>query len=416
MSTIGIRPVSEIYKVSQAFGTNPGGHNPAGGHTGTDYAAPEGTPIVAIADGVVTHANWGTALPGDNSHAGYASRLYLEKASVGIGVVLMHDDVYSTYSHLSRTDLNIGDKVKQGDLLGYVGQTGLAYGSHLHFEILPRNPNYSNGLYGRINTAPYTTGKYFRNSTVANKPVVKTQSTTNGSGYPYTLITSLTSPNQSTRAYFGHTGRPTGIVWHWWNTPDKAGSAESTARWLSNSTSQVSAHYVVSGTTIYCLVSPEKAAWHSGTAKFNGSTIGIEVDPRLPKGTLETCAQLAYELETNYGSQLFYGHRDVNPGTQCPGVVYSKIPELIKMTNELVKNKGKAPIKVIPTTTKPVEVKPVAKTKSTRETNPTGWAVWSYKNPKVTNKDAYATLNENNKLLKEVNSKLDELLKDKDVA
>ncbi len=56
---MGIRPISESHPVTQYFGTNPGGNNPSGGHTGTDYGAPEGTPIVAIADGTVIFAGPG---------------------------------------------------------------------------------------------------------------------------------------------------------------------------------------------------------------------------------------------------------------------------------------------------------------------------------------------------------------------
>lgn len=189
-------------------------------------------------------------------------------------------------------------------------------------------------------------------------------------GYPYKLHTQWTSPNRSTRANFGHSGKPNSIVLHWWDTPARAGTFEGTVSWLCNPQSQVSAHYVVSGRNIACIVSPEEAAWHSGTTKFNGSSIGIEIDPNLPAGTMESVYQLCYELEQTYGSMLFYGHKDVNPGTACPGIIYNKIPEVINKVNALHKSGGKvatastpskqtskpkpAPSKTKPATTTPV--------------------------------------------------------------
>ncbi len=88
-------------------------------HKGVDLAAPEGTPIVAIADGVVTLAG---------RHGGY-----------GNAIGLRHDGQYSTlYGHLSRIrdGVKAGAKVVQGEVIGYVGSTGWATGPHLHYEFL----------------------------------------------------------------------------------------------------------------------------------------------------------------------------------------------------------------------------------------------------------------------------------------
>lgn len=88
-------------------------------HKGTDYAAPNGTPVVATSEGVVT----------------WAAR----NGSFGKLVVIQHGSRYeSKYAHLSDYAPNIkkGMKVKQGQVIGYVGATGAATGPHLHYEFL----------------------------------------------------------------------------------------------------------------------------------------------------------------------------------------------------------------------------------------------------------------------------------------
>lgn len=86
-------------------------------HLGTDYAAPHGTPIFAVADGLVTKA---TRSRGNGNY-----------------VKIKHDDVYQTqYLHMSRFGKGIrsGAHVKQGQTIGYVGSTGLATGPHVCFR------------------------------------------------------------------------------------------------------------------------------------------------------------------------------------------------------------------------------------------------------------------------------------------
>jgi len=96
-------------------------------HKGIDYAAPTGTPVRAVADSVVSFVG---------KQGGYGNL-----------VVLNHQPPYSTaYGHLSRFGKGIkrGSKVSQGQLIGYVGATGLASGPHLHYEFringVQRNP------------------------------------------------------------------------------------------------------------------------------------------------------------------------------------------------------------------------------------------------------------------------------------
>ena len=86
-------------------------------HLGTDYAAPKGTPIVAVGDGVISQARY--------------------KANNGNYVKMRHNSVYETqYLHMSKIKNGIrpGVRVSQGDVIGYVGSTGLATGPHVCFR------------------------------------------------------------------------------------------------------------------------------------------------------------------------------------------------------------------------------------------------------------------------------------------
>ena len=88
-------------------------------HTGTDFAAPSGTPIMASGDGKVTKAGW--------------------CGGGGNCVKIKHNSTYQTvYAHMSKFGRGIkrGARVKQGQIIGYVGSTGLSTGPHLHYEVI----------------------------------------------------------------------------------------------------------------------------------------------------------------------------------------------------------------------------------------------------------------------------------------
>lgn len=96
-------------------------------HYGVDYAAPTGTPVMTIGDGVVTSVKY--------------------EGAGGNVVRIKHNSVYSTaYLHLSKyaKGLKVGQRVKQGDVIGYVGSTGRSTGPHLDFRVwkngTPINP------------------------------------------------------------------------------------------------------------------------------------------------------------------------------------------------------------------------------------------------------------------------------------
>tara|TARA_R110000868_G_scaffold177837_1_gene416976 strand:+ start:456 stop:1712 length:1257 start_codon:yes stop_codon:yes gene_type:complete len=84
-------------------------------HLGTDYAAPRGTPIMATSDGVVIKSAYGR---GNGNY-----------------VKLRHNSVYETqYLHMSKRNVKVGTQVRQGDVIGYVGSTGLATGPHVCYR------------------------------------------------------------------------------------------------------------------------------------------------------------------------------------------------------------------------------------------------------------------------------------------
>ena len=87
-------------------------------HPGMDFTAEQGTPIYSTGDGVVERA--------DNTAQGYGNH-----------VVINHGYGYQTlYGHMSKINTMAGKKVKRGDLIGYVGSTGLSTGPHVHYEVI----------------------------------------------------------------------------------------------------------------------------------------------------------------------------------------------------------------------------------------------------------------------------------------
>ena len=114
-------PLPQSYPITSRFGYR---EDPFTGevsyHSGTDIGTPGGTPILASADGTVTIANaidsWG---------GGY-----------GYHIKLNHNDTFDTlYAHCSSICVTVGQEVKQGEVIGYVGTTGNSTGNHLHFEV-----------------------------------------------------------------------------------------------------------------------------------------------------------------------------------------------------------------------------------------------------------------------------------------
>ncbi|TDP58307.1 M23 family metallopeptidase [Flavobacterium dankookense] len=109
-------------------------------HQGMDFTSPTGTPIFATGDGIVKRA--------DNTASGYGNH-----------IVIQHGYGYETlYGHLSKYKCKAGQRVKRGDIIGYVGSTGRSEAPHLHYEVhkdgKPVNP--INFYYGNISAAEYS--------------------------------------------------------------------------------------------------------------------------------------------------------------------------------------------------------------------------------------------------------------------
>lgn len=150
-----ILPVGDA-RVSQDFGQNGTRFNLAsGGHTGRDYAVPTGTQVHASLAGTVVWADWANNLPGGDTAAAWANRWYLHPSFGGIVVVIDHGTFLTVYAHLNRTDLNRGDTVATGQVIGLSGATGAATGPHLHWEVLPKPFAWGNGYYGRVNPVKF---------------------------------------------------------------------------------------------------------------------------------------------------------------------------------------------------------------------------------------------------------------------
>lgn len=115
---IWVRPV--IAPITQKWGNGEWGPLGQGGHPGTDYGCPMGTPIVAASDGVVTYAG---PAEGFGDHA----------VSIWHGA----DGVTTTYGHMEAHYVSVGQTVAHGQIIGLADTEGYSTGPHLHFEVRP---------------------------------------------------------------------------------------------------------------------------------------------------------------------------------------------------------------------------------------------------------------------------------------
>lgn len=140
-----IPPIDEASIVPAGCFMEPRSHAD-GRHHGVDFAAPEGTPVKAAADGLVVVKEYTSTPydPGYDSWQEYGNRIILEHEVDGV-------KFYTVYAHLSEmyvdaVDFDDPQEVSQGDIIGAVGTTGSSDGYHLHFEIRLTGPEWSNAV------------------------------------------------------------------------------------------------------------------------------------------------------------------------------------------------------------------------------------------------------------------------------
>ena len=117
------------------------------------------------------------------------------------------------------------------------------------------------------------------------------------------------------------------VIHHWGN---EGQSFSGVVCWLCRINGNSSAHYVVQGGRVECIVNPNDTAWHAGNWNYNLRTIGIECRPEMTNGDFDTTARLIANLWKMYGKKPIIGHRDIVP-TACPGKYYTRFAELTQL-------------------------------------------------------------------------------------
>lgn len=144
MANISLRlPFNGDYPVSFAFGATSENEEVKKkfiewgivGHNGIDYPLSEGTEVVAAGDGKVIQSG--------------------ENGDFGISVTIQHPWGQSLYAHLKETKVAQDQEVKSADIVGLSGQTGAAFGQHLHFAIKPNDADENNGYLGFIDPSSF---------------------------------------------------------------------------------------------------------------------------------------------------------------------------------------------------------------------------------------------------------------------
>lgn len=225
----------------------------------------------------------------------------------------------------------------------------------------------------------------------------------------YKYITSKSSKNytkgKDSKAVFGYARKIKGITIHWWGDPKNNPKFDNIVNYLCTNKSQVSAHYVATGTKrqVACIVAPGDVAWHSGNAQGNATTIGIELDPRCRKEDYDVAAELVADIRSAFGDVPIYSHK-MWSATACPGKYDIKKIDKLSYTKTSHKTAwGKGGDKVVKTPApKPAPKPKPAPTPSPKNTDKPD------SNDPVAEKIDYSA--DNNKLLKTILSLLQGLV------
>jgi len=153
------RPIDEkdndTIDISYRFGSTQGGRRDP--HHGVEFSNGYGTPVFASADGIILVAGedrdpiseqgiWPILFYGPYSYF-YGNLIVIEhKMPEGIQIAFpdLRSKIYTLYGHLSKINVEVGERVKTGEKIGEVGMTGIAEGSHLHFEVRLGENTYEN--------------------------------------------------------------------------------------------------------------------------------------------------------------------------------------------------------------------------------------------------------------------------------
>jgi murein DD-endopeptidase MepM/ murein hydrolase activator NlpD len=111
------------------------------GHRAIDIAASEGTPVIAAVSGTVVMAGWRSTEGGGN-----------------VIWVMDGTKLYTTYNHLSRWSVRVGQRISAGQRIGSIGMTGIATGPHLHFEVWLGPPWGLGSTANAVNPCAYLAG------------------------------------------------------------------------------------------------------------------------------------------------------------------------------------------------------------------------------------------------------------------
>lgn len=147
------------------------------------------------------------------------------------------------------------------------------------------------------------------------------------------------TPAASVPAVFGRPRTTSRITIHHWGNDGQG--FNDVANYLSRSGGNTSAHFVVEAGRVACLVEPKHAAWHSGSAEGNATSIGIECRPEMSEGDINEVVALIEWIEDTYGPQEIWLHREWS-ATACPGRYANMRDEIVRRVNALQATSGEA--------------------------------------------------------------------------
>lgn len=193
-------------------------------------------------------------------------------------------------------------------------------------------------------------------------------------------ITKFTSPNSTAAAdvlaVFGDPRIVKSITIHHWGKPsryDYNGAFNNVIAYLCRRNGNTSAHYVVEGGRIACIIDPDNASWAAGHSRGNAQSIHIEMNPRASRADYKAVAALVASLREVYGDVPLHEHSYWTP-TSCPGIY--NIAKIDRMARKAAK-RGNA-VKPAADSVKPVnKPKPESKPRPKQKPAPKKGLYWT---------------------------------------